>query len=48
MLTWALIIIGATALAMLAIGVLIIGYCATVCRAIDSSYETNGQRDDIA
>jgi hypothetical protein len=47
-LTWALIIIGATALAMLTIGALIIGYCASVCRAIDSTYETNGQRDDIA
>lgn len=48
MLTWALIIIGVTALAMLTIGALIIGYCASVCRAIDSTYETNGQRDDIA
>lgn len=48
MITWALIIIGATALAMLTIGALIIGYCASVCRAIDSTYETNGQRDDIA
>jgi hypothetical protein len=47
-LTWVLIIICATALAMLTIGALIIGYCASVCRAIDSSYETNGQRDDIA
>jgi hypothetical protein len=47
-LTWALIIIGATALAMLTIGALIIGYCASVCRAIDSTYETNGQRDDIS
>lgn len=46
--TTAFIVLASAAAMMLMIGASIIGYCAYVCRAIDSTYETAGTRDDIA
>lgn len=46
--TTVLIVVASAAVMMLMIGASIIGYCAYVCRAIESTYETAGVRDDIA